>query len=251
MSQVTRNQPLGTPTWIDLAVVDLEGAKAFYGAVFGWDFTAGDTGDGGAECLLRGLPVAGLRRVTDRADTHGSWTVHLATDDCDSTARRVAAAGGGVLAAPHDVGALGRAALAVDPTGARFGLWQGRTHPGCRLVNEPGALVRNDLVTADPGSARTFYTTVFDFTLDGNEDLPGSDFTFLRRPDGHEIGGILGLDTTPAPVWATTFEVADTDATVARARSAGGTSTAPEDTPYGRFATLTDPYGTDFSVIAR
>ncbi|WP_327232593.1 VOC family protein [Streptomyces sp. NBC_01317] len=248
MSQVTENQPLGTPTWIDLAVVDLEGAKAFYGAVFGWDFT---TGDLGTYCLLRGLPVAGLRQVTDRADTRDSWTVHLATDHCDSTARRIAAAGGALLEAPREVGDLGRAALVVDPTGARFGLWQGRTHPGCRLVNEPGTLVRNDLVTADPGPARTFYTAVFDFTLDGNDDLPGSDFTFLRRPDGHEIGGILGLDTAPAPVWATTFEVADTDATLARARSADGTSTAPEDTPYGRFATLTDPYGTTFSVIAR
>ncbi|MFJ2651458.1 VOC family protein [Streptomyces sp. NPDC087420] len=248
MSQVTQNQPLGTPTWIDLAVADLEGAKAFYGAVFGWDFTSGDLG---TDCLVRGLPVAGLRQVADRADTSDSWTVHLATDNCDSTARRIADAGGKLIRAPHEVGDLGRAAAAVDPTGARFGLWQGRTHLGCRLVNEPDTLVRNDLVTADPGPARTFYTTVFDFTLDGNEDLPGVDFTFLRRPDGHEIGGILGLDTAPAPVWATTFEVADTDVTVARARSAGGTSTTPEDTAYGRSATLTDPYRTRFSVIAR
>jgi predicted enzyme related to lactoylglutathione lyase len=248
MSQIDRNQPLGTPTWIDLAVTDLGGAKAFYGAVFGWEFA---TTAGGTDCVLRGLPVAGLRQVGEQADAGHGWTVHLATDDCDSIAKRVAAAGGTVLEAPHEVGDLGRAAFAVDPTGARFGLWQGRTHPGCRLVNEPDTLVRNDLVTARASAARAFYTAVFDFTLDGNEDLPGMDFTFLRRPDGYEIGGILGLADAPVSAWGTVFEVADTDATVARVRGAGGTSSAPEETPYGRSATVTDPFGTEFSVIAR
>ena len=39
-----------------------------------------------------------------------------------------------------------------------------------------------------PGTAREaleFYAAVFDFTLDGNDDMPEADFTFLRRPDGH------------------------------------------------------------------
>jgi predicted enzyme related to lactoylglutathione lyase len=248
MSRVDRNQPLGTPTWIDLAVTDPQGAKEFYGAVFGWEFAGTASG---VDCLLRGLPVAGLRQVFEPvAESHG-WTVHLATDDCDGTAKRVTGAGGTMLEAPHEVGDLGRAALAVDPTGAWFGLWQGRAHPGCRLVNEPDTLVRNDLVTARASAARTFYATVFGFTSDGNEDLPGLDFTFLRRPDGHEIGGILGMDQAPVSAWATTFEVADTDAVLTRVRTAGGASETPEETPYGRLATVTDPFGTKFSVIAR
>jgi predicted enzyme related to lactoylglutathione lyase len=47
--------------------------------------------------------------------------------------------------------------------------------------------------------------------------------------------------------WNTTFEVADTDATLARASS----DVVPEDTPYGRSATLTDPFGVEYSIIAR
>jgi predicted enzyme related to lactoylglutathione lyase len=42
-----------------------------------------------------------------------------------------------------------------------------------------------------------------------------------------------------------------TDAVVAQAAAAGGTSSAPEDFGYGRMATITDPFGTEFSVIAR
>ena len=83
------------------------------------------------------------------------------------------------------------------------------------------------------------------------EDLPDLDFTFLRRPDGHEVGGIFGLPDAPSSTWVTIFEVADTDAAAARATATGGASDAPQDIPNGRMAAITDPFGTEFSVIAR
>lgn len=236
MSDVNENQPPGTPTWVTLRGPDVAAAKEYYGEVFGWSFTDSPLG---TMCLLRGVPVAGI------SPGDGGWTVYLATDDCDATAKAVTAAGGTVTEEPHDVGDLGRAALATDPAGAVFGLWQGRTFPGCRLVNEPDTLVRNDLVTGNPEPARAFYAAVFGFTLDGNPDLPDVDFTFLRRPDGHEVGGIMGVPGA-ASAWGTCFEVADTDATLAKA--GGGTAV---DTPYGRSATFRDPFGCEVSIIAR
>ncbi|MEV0264101.1 VOC family protein [Streptomyces sp. NPDC050617] len=257
MSHVTANQPDGTPTWIDLNVPDLRRALDFYAALFGWEYTAGTPETGHyTTCLLHGRPVAGILSAPVPGAVRRAWDVYFATADCDGTAERVTAAGGALVEEPTNIAKQGRAAMAVDPTGARFGLWQGRAHLGCQIVNEPGALVRNDLVTPDPETARAFYTSVFDFTLDANEDLPDLDFTFLRRPDGHEIGGIFGLPEAPgsasaASAWATVFEVADTDETVRRARAAGGASEEPQDNPYGRIATVTDPFGTEFSVITR
>ncbi|HET6856776.1 MAG TPA: VOC family protein [Streptomyces sp.] len=253
MSTVDSNQPYGTPTWIELDVPEtgIDRAKEFYGALFGWDFTVADASNGYYSIgLLRGLPVAGIRQSSTPA-APGLWCVYLATEDCDGTAKRVADAGGTVLVSPLDVPGLGRRALAQDPTGGLFGLWQGGTHPGCRLVNEPGTLVRNDLATPDPEPARAFYAEVFDFTLDGNEDLPGFDFTFLRRPDGHEVGGIFGDPAAASTGWQTTFEVADADASVAGALAAGGTAGPVSDTPYGRMAEITDPLGNVFGLIAR
>jgi hypothetical protein len=152
---------------------------------------------------------------------------------------------------PMDVMTQGRMAIAIDPTGAQFGLWQGRDHIGCEVVNEPNSLVRNDLVTPTAEPAREFYASVFEFTLDRNEDMPNFDFTFLRRPDGHEIGGIMGSAEAAKSSWNTTFEVADTDAVVATALAAGGKADTPTDMVYGRFANITDPFGTEFAVIAR
>ncbi|MFJ3954700.1 VOC family protein [Streptomyces libani] len=253
MSEISINQPLGTPTWIDLGVPDLDRAKEFYRALFGWEYVERSAATGPFTlCLLRGRRVAALRPVS-AADVEGEswWLPYLATDDCDAVAERIVECGGAVPVPPSDVAGLARTAVVADPVGARFGLWQGRTLPGCELVNEPDTLIRNDLASPDPEPARRFYSTVFDFTLDGNDDLPGFDFTFLRRPDGHEIGGVFGDPTAPASRWQTVFEVADTDAVAARAVAAGGTAGTPEDAPYARMAAITDPFGTAFSIGTR
>lgn len=227
---------------------DLDRALEFYRALFGWTYAPRR---GYATALVDDLPVAAITADADLVPTERQWNVYLATDDCDGTARRVAQAGGTVLSEPTDVMEQGRAAQARDPVGAWFGLWQGYRHPGCQVVNEPNSLVRNDLVTPHPEPARTFYAKVFDFTLERNAEMPDFDFTFLRRPDGHEVAGIFGLPDAPASVWSTTFEVADTDAAVASAVAAGGTASEPQDMLYGRIAQLTDRSGTEFSIIAR
>jgi len=247
---VDTNQPLGTPTWIDLGVPDLDRAMEFYAAVFGWEFDAGPAEYGRyTSCLLRGRRVAALSAMHEPgADCF--WNVYLATPDCDRTAERARAAGGALLVEPMDVMDQGRMAIVRDPVGAQVCLWQGRAHTGAQVVNEPGALVRNDLVTPEPGPAREFYAAVFDFTLDGNPAMPQADFTFLRRPDGHEVGGIMGAPGSTS-AWSTTFEVAGTDEALQRALDAGGRSDRAQEFLYGRLATITDPFGAEFSIITR
>ncbi|GGS36912.1 VOC family protein [Actinokineospora fastidiosa] len=246
MSHVSENQPLGTPTWVDLGIPDLARGQEFYQAVFGWDF---EDWSGYSVALLDGRKVAGISGYAEGPDHW--WNVYLATDDCAATAEKVREAGGRIVNEPDAMADLGVMAAAVDAVGAPFSLWQGKKMVGCEVVNEPGALVRNDLTTPDPAAARRFYATVFDFTLDTNPDLPSMDFTFLRRPDGHEIGGIMGSQTAHRSRWSTTFEVADTDDTATKAIKAGGRVVDTEDMIYGRFAVLLDPFGTEFSVIAR
>jgi predicted enzyme related to lactoylglutathione lyase len=250
MSEVHENQPEGTPTWMELGVPELDRALEFYSSVFGWEFDVGAEEYGGyTTCLLGGRRVAAISGQSD--PTAGVfWNVYLATDDCDRTAEKVREAGGSLLVEPMDVMDQGRMAIVRDPVGAQFGLWQGRAHTGAEVVNEPGALVRNDLVTPTPEPAREFYSAVFGFTLDRNEDMPEANFTFLRRPDGHEVGGIFGAPGSVS-AWATTFEVADTDEAVRRALEGGGTSDGAKDFLYGRLATITDPFGAEFSVITR
>jgi predicted enzyme related to lactoylglutathione lyase len=252
MSYVLASQPNGTPTWIDLGIPDLDRAMEFYGAVFGWVFDVGPEETGRYTiCKVGDKAAAAILPNPDPDADEYWWNVYLATDDCDGTAKRIADAGGALVQEPMDVMEQGRMAIARDPVGAQFGLWQARAFVGAEVVNEPNALLRNDLVTPTPGPAREFYAAVFDFTLDGNPDLPEFDFTFLRRPDGHEIGGIFGDKRATSSSWGTLFEVADTDEAVARARAAGGTAKDPTDMIYGRMAEVADPFGARFTVGAR
>ena len=252
MTHVTQNHPDGTPTWIDLGIPDLDRAMAFYGAVFGWEFEVGPPEYGHyTTCLLGGRRAAGLAPTHDPHAVEFWWNVYLATADLDATVVRAVDAGGEVIGGPFDIPGQGRGAMLRDVVRAQFGLWQGSGHVGCEVVNEPGALVRNDLVTPTPQPARAFYAAVFDFTLDANDDMPEADFTFLRRPDGHEVGGVFGDPAASRSAWSTVFEVTDTDDTVRRATEAGGKAAEPRDMRYGRLAALTDPFGGEFTVIAR
>ncbi|MDI2029333.1 VOC family protein [Saccharopolyspora sp. TS4A08] len=251
MTKLDSTQPNGTPAWIDLGIPDLDRAMEFYGAVFGWEFDVGPEEMGRyTMCLVEGREVAAIMPTHDESATEFWWNVYFATDDVATTVSKAEAAGGQVVVPPMDVMDKGRMALVKDPVGAQFGLWHGQNHVGTRLVNEPNALLRNDLVTPDPGAARAFYASVFDFGLDSDGYLGDDDFTFLRRPDGHEIGGIVGDPAATSSAWGTLFMVDDADATAQRASAAGGTAAAPYDMVYGRMAEIRDPFGTPFSVGA-
>ena len=251
MTELITKQPAGTPTWIDLGIPDLDRAMTFYGALFGWEFDVWPAEFGHyTQCLLRGRPVAAIRPNPDPDATEFWWNVYFATDDCDAAAARVRDAGGSIITGPMDVLDQGRTAIIKDTTGAQCGLLQAGAHIGCEIVNEPNALLRNDLVTADSGPARDFYVAVFGYTLDATPDLTELDFTLLRRPDGHEIGGIAGDPKATKSRWGTVFQVDDADAAARRAVDAGGGSGEPYDMPYGRVANITDPFGTEFGLMS-
>ncbi|GAA4227127.1 VOC family protein [Actinomadura meridiana] len=259
MTQVTSNAPEGTPDWLDLGVPDLDRAKTFYGTLFGWEFQdAGEEAGHYNLCLLRGEPVAGMMLNPEDQPHVYWWSLYFSADDCDALVERAASAGGEIVAPAMDVMDLGRMAIVKDPAGGQFGLWQGRAHVGSRIVNEPGSFTWNDLfVPGDARPARAFYRTLFGYQVEPMEGAEGMDYTTLARPDGRFIGGVLGGEglvlgggTGEVASWLTYFAVEDADAAVEVVRGGGGTvDEEPADTPYGRIATVRDPFGVPFRVM--
>ncbi|GAA1528756.1 VOC family protein [Actinomadura kijaniata] len=248
MVRNTSNAPEGTPTWLDLGIPDIERARRFYGGLFGWEFH--DVGPEGGHyrlCLKDGQQVAGVIR-NDEPDADYWWQMYFATDDCDGTLKRVTDAGGTVVAPADDVLEQGRMAVVKDPTGAQFGLWQGRAHIGSAIVNEHGSLLWNELHTARGEQAREFYRAVFGLQAEPVAEAPG--FVVLRRPDGRSIGGIQDDPRAARSTWVTYFAVDDVDAALRAVRDGGGSQVSePLDTPWGRWATVRDPFGTEFRVM--
>ena len=150
----TRKWPAGVPCWADLTVPDVPAAQAFYGAVLGWSFT--DTADeygGYVIGQINGAAAAGIG-PTPQQGVPSAWTLYLASDDVDGTAKQITDAGGTMLLPPGDVGPLGRLCVAADPTGAVFGVWQAGGHLGAELHSEPGGITWEDLRTPDPDTVK-------------------------------------------------------------------------------------------------
>jgi hypothetical protein len=153
-----------------------------------------------------------------------------------------------------DVLDAGRMGLFADTTGAVFGVWQPGVHPGAGVVNEPGALCWNELVSTDPHASLAFYPAVFGWgvsALPPDGPLQYGEWQLA----GRTIGGVMpkppGVPAEVPSYWGVYFAVTDTDTAVARATELGATVLMPPtDIEPGRFAVLTDPVGATFNVIA-
>ena len=136
------NEP-GSLNFNNLNTRDVERAKAFYGAVFGWetiglgdaamwtlpaygDFLEARTPGFRARVAEMGAPagfesvVASLLSIPeDEPDTPAHWGVTFGVADADAIAERAAELGGSVVVAPFDAPWV-RMTVIADPQGATF-----------------------------------------------------------------------------------------------------------------------------------
>lgn len=115
----------GALTWNELNTRDVDGATAFYGAVFGWRYRPAQVG---------GLPylfceddrraVAGMQPMVGNGwpdDLPPHWLVYFAVNDCDAAAEHAHRLGGRIVHPPTTIFA-GRCALLADPQGGSFAI---------------------------------------------------------------------------------------------------------------------------------
>jgi uncharacterized protein len=117
------NEP-GSLCWTELATRDVRGARAFYGAVFGWEAETRAFGDTTyTEWKLDGRTIAGMNEMDDRwpADVPPHWSVCFAVSDTDRSTERAVDLGGRVGIPPADT-PVGRFAVLNDPHGAVFSI---------------------------------------------------------------------------------------------------------------------------------
>jgi uncharacterized protein len=133
----------GSVNFNGLHTRDVDGAKSFYGAVFGWTTLAIDAGGmwkqpGYGDHLERDNPglrkqiaemggpegfedvVASINPIpADQPDTPPHWSVTFAVDDADATAAKATEHGGKVIVPPFDA-PWSRVTVISDPQGATF-----------------------------------------------------------------------------------------------------------------------------------
>ncbi|WP_031512931.1 VOC family protein [Streptomyces sp. NRRL F-5123] len=252
-TEVRDRRAPGTPCWASLMAHRADRTREFYAALFGWEFSPGPPQLGSYTLAAKGgLRVAGIGEGSPEPHRPVSWTTMLAADDVDAAAERVRECGGTVGIGPLNAGEDGRLAIAVDPSGAVFGIWQGGLFSGADVTGVPGSVGWSELLTHDASMVGKFYEVVFGLTVEraGGQDEDRA----VLVTGGNAVAGIRGLGRAlprdRGAHWMTSFAVADVDAAAHLAVRLGGRIlTAPHAGPHGPTAALSDPEGSPFSLV--
>lgn len=244
--------------WYELMTTDADAAKAFYGAVLGWN--AQEWGGKDFRYLIMSAGekmVAGMMPMTEDMCAAGGrpgWLGYIGTDDVDAATQRVSKAGGAVYRPPADIPDVGRFSVVADPQGAMFMLFTplgGDDAPA--PAGTPGHVGWRELYATDWPGAFAFYAAQFGWTKGEAVDMGPMGVYQLFAAGGDPIGGMMNKpEGIPAPVWQFYFNVPEADAAIARVTAHGGrVLNGPMQVPGGSWiAQCLDPQGASFAVVA-
>lgn len=248
----------GTPCWFELATSDLDAAKSFYGAVFGWE-----TSDSVMPDFEYRLASAGKDKVAGMMPLEmcpegvpPNWLVYFAVDNCEAAAMDVAEAGGHVLQEPTVIPRTGQFAVLADPQGAVFGILEPEpmdTPPEGGAWDQRAAGHGNwlELMSTDPQAGMAFYCRLLGWAPDQAMDMGAMGKYHLFTHHGAQIGGMMGLGPAPVPNWLPYFGVDDVAAAIKAIRGNGGTlSNGPVEVPGPALICVAqDPQGAWFAIV--
>lgn len=250
MGKRTSYEP-GTFCWVELATTDQDGAKAFYGGLFGWEAEDMPVGDGMMYTMLRlgGDDVAALFHSA----TEGmppNWASYVSVESADATASRARELGGTIVAEPFDVMDSGRMTILQDPGGAFVSAWEARQHRGAGRVNEAGTWCWNELTVPDVTAAvKDFYSGLFEWAVERVPTPEGAPTIFgIENRVGGRNGNVRETTEQP-PAWTPYFAVESCPDALARVEKLGGRALfGPLEVPGGLMGAAADPQGAVFGL---
>jgi uncharacterized protein len=241
---------------------DVDGAKRFYGELFGWSFKPGEHGDYN-HIESKGRMIGGMMALADeqkKMHVPPHWIGYVAVDSCEAAVERVKKAGGRVYH-QESIDTVGKFAICADAQGAVFSPFQPAKAGAPESEDRSARYVFcwDELLTSNPDAAAKFYGDVFGWGVE-HMDMPGFRYTLFKRTGekgdrgtDKDAGGMMQMPANAPhpPFWLTYVSVENADATCEKAKRSGGTILrAPDDIPnVGRFAVLMDGQHGSFAVL--
>jgi predicted enzyme related to lactoylglutathione lyase len=210
------SQPVGRFVWRELTTSDVPAAQAFYGALFGWTFTASDAGAFTYFAIRHASRgIGGIMPVEHAHGAPVTWTPYLEVASVDDTVQR-AIRHGGKTHPPVDSPGLGRLAVVADPGHAVFCVIQGSWSSPPVFQTGPGDFHWETLTSRDLAASRKFYGEVAGWECGPGPSGTGNVFN---------AAGIDVADLQPAqssePVWLSYVAVSDVGHAVETAERLG------------------------------
>ncbi|MFZ2651438.1 MAG: VOC family protein [Burkholderiaceae bacterium] len=243
----------GKFVWFEHVSNDIAKARAFYQPLLNWHIEAMPIGDQTYHMILSGAEgIGGFRTALPGVPSH--WSSYLSVEDVDKSFAAATKAGAKTLMAPTDFAPVGRGATIADPTGAALSLWKSAQGDRADAEKTPlGDWFWNELWTPDAKGALAFYETVFGFSHETMDMGAQGSYYLLKGKDGKMRGGLMQSNPPKAaPMWLPYVQVADCDASAAKAKQLGARDIVVPPTDIanvGRFAVLIDPRGAALAIM--
>ncbi|HSH04050.1 MAG TPA: VOC family protein [Anaerolineae bacterium] len=107
--------------WNELVTNDVDGARAFYGEVFGWEANLSMEEPIYYSFMNGGRAAGGLMEIAPEwGDMPPSWFIYIAVKDVAAKAAEAESLGGKLMMPPTEAQGVGTFSLIQDPTGAMF-----------------------------------------------------------------------------------------------------------------------------------
>jgi uncharacterized protein len=218
----------GRFVWHEIVTPDLRRSRAFYAELLGWKFQDLDMGGQAYPMMLAGgVPQGGLQVLGRLPGTAPHVLGFLSVPDVDAAVAAARGEGGRTLAAPVDLGGVGRLAVLADATGAPFSVLHSRAGDGPEIDDPaPGMFCWDQLASADLARARRFYNRVLGWT---DRALSSTGAQLFVRPHGpagpaggKPAAGLVQADAGAGSHWLSHVVVDDLRGARARAARLGG-----------------------------
>ncbi|NNE98886.1 MAG: VOC family protein [Pyrinomonadaceae bacterium] len=115
----------GEICWTELSTSDLEAAKSFYSALFGWEYKESDSTEMEyTEIHLGGEKQFGgmYKKPPEMSEVPSHWMSYISVDDIDDSLQKATENGGTVVVPATDIPGTGRFGMITDPTGATIAM---------------------------------------------------------------------------------------------------------------------------------
>jgi predicted enzyme related to lactoylglutathione lyase len=240
--------------WAELVTDDVERARRFYGAVFGWQFRGlGQAPRRYTLISADGVPVGGMlqRPASDDQPRVARWVGMLSVADVGQAAAAAKAAGGQVVVEPRRLRGRGTAALLSDPEGARFAVLRSAVGDPPDELPAVGHWFWHELWAGDGDAMAAFYAVIAGYDVERVAHEDDVDEWHLRAADAPRAGIVAFDGAGGAPGWLHYVRVADLAAAMARAEAADG-SVVLAPTPAvrdGRIGIVADPLGARIGLV--
>ncbi len=250
---------VGKVVWADLVTPDLDGAKRFYGGLFGWTFRDVPGDPNYALALLDGEPVAGMvhKAQPTGLSLQPAWLTFLAVRDVVAAQQAAVQHGGKVLSEAHYIPHRGRQAVLADADGAVFAVLAADGGDPPDYLAAPGEWIWSSVLVKDAKQETEFYKSllsydIYDLASEGGSEDPAQHY--ILSSDNYARAGLNSLPADSMrrhPHWLNFVRVTDAAAAAKKAVALGGRVLVEPrlDRQGGSLAVLADPSGAPFGVM--